>query len=424
MRHPTRAHAGRLSAAAPHRAARLLAAAGLSAALVGCANPFQRQTPLPVASPSPAAESDPFARRPRPRVAGDASAVALRVGAVLSLSGAGAALGAAQRNGITMAIDEINQSGLLGSVRLRPTIVDDASDRTQAQSAFERLINQDHVLAILGPTSSAIALAVDPLAQQAAVPVLAISNTAGGVTEIGEFIFRDSLTDEQVVPQSVRAAKDRFNVKRAAILYDQDDVVTRTTDKAFKKTSQQQGIKIVAEQGFSSDDRSFVPQLRAVVAARPDAVFLAAFGEQASALLSRLRQSNIASAAVVGGSAFNSPAVLRAAGPAAEGLVVGAGWNAASPAPRSREFVSRYQQRFNAQPDQLAAQAYAGIYILAEGFRLSGMTRDSRALRDGLAQVKNLDTVLGAFSFTPDRNADHPAVIQVVKDGTLVPLVP
>ncbi len=423
MRLPVHIQRRPLSAVITRCALRTLLAAMFSVGLLGCRVVPQNQ-PSPTASPSPVPGTDPFSRRPESRLQRGAAVKVARVGVVLSQTGSGAVFGISQRNAITMATEEINQAGVLGEVRLRTTILDDASDKSQAVTHFDRLINQDHVLAILGPTYSMTALAADPLAQQAGIPVLGISNTAGGVTEIGEFVFRDSLTDAQVIPQTVKAVKALLGPQRAAILYQQDDVATRTSGKAFKKACLQMGIPVVAEQAFAREERSFAGYLRAAETARADVVFVSVLGDQAVAIVSQIRQSGLRGVPVVGGNAFNSSTVLRNAGEAAEGVIVGAGWSPASFVPKSQEFVTRYQQRFGSPPDQFAAQAYAGMYILAEAFRTSGTTTDSHAFRDALAGVKNLDTVLGPFSFTPERNADHPAVVQVVRDGKLVPLSP
>ena len=98
-------------------------------------------------------------------------------------------------------------------------------------------------------------------------------------------------------------------------------------------------------------------------------------------------------------------------------MVVGAAWNSASSNPLSQQFIKNYKAKYNSDPDQFAAQAYAGVYIMAEAIKIakSGERED---IRKALTGIKDLDTVLGKFSFTKDRDADHPAVIQIVKNAT------
>src|SRR5579859_3322795 len=128
------------------------------------------------AAPTAAANAaNPTARyrRTGPQGAGSAGPIA-RIGAALSLSGSARLTGMAQRSGIKLAQDEINASHMLGNTRLEVIVDDDGSDRDQAAAVFQRFIENSHVVAILGPTLSDSALSVDPIAQQAAVPVLAV----------------------------------------------------------------------------------------------------------------------------------------------------------------------------------------------------------------------------------------------------------
>src|SRR6184192_55195 len=116
---------------------------------------------------------------------------AVKIGAALSLTGAAASYGAAQRNGIEAALESVNRSNSLGGIRMEVLVEDDGSTKEQGINVFQKFINQDRVSVILGPTLSTTATAVDPLAQQAKVPVLGISNTAPkGITDIGDYIFR------------------------------------------------------------------------------------------------------------------------------------------------------------------------------------------------------------------------------------------
>ena len=152
---------------------------------------------------------------------------ALKVGAALSLTGPAAVYGGTQKNGIQAAADAVNASNTMNGVRIDVVVEDDGSSKEQGINVFQKFINQDKVSVIVGPTLSTTATAADPLAQQAKVPVLAISNTApSGITDIGDYIFRDSLTEAQVIPGAVKKAHDKLGFKTAAVLYGNDDVFT------------------------------------------------------------------------------------------------------------------------------------------------------------------------------------------------------
>ena len=101
---------------------------------------------------------------------------------------------------------------------------------------------------------------------------------------------------------------------------------------------------------------------------------------------------------------------------------MGAAWNISSTAPLNVKFVNDYTNKYKHAPDQFAAQAYAGVYIVYQAAKASGGGVDRKALRDALAKIKNVDTVLGRFSFTTGRDADHTVIVQEVKGGKFVVL--
>lgn len=342
-----------------------------------------------------------------------------RIGAALSLSGPAAAAGMAQRNGLKLAEEEINASHLLGSTRL-DVVVEDVPDRSRASEVFQKFINTNHLVAIVGPTLSDDALAVDPIAQQAAVPVVAISNSASSLTEIGPFVFRDVLPESLVSPATVKAVKKRLGVHKAALLYADSDA-NRSGARGFKKALQESGVQIVAEQTFQGGDGDFSAQLDEISAANPDALFVSAGAREAVPILVQARQLGLANVPIVGSGAFASLGVIRRAGPAAEGLVVGANWSAATSNPRNAQFVQSYRDHFQAEPDQFAAQAYTGVYLVAQAIKNAGTPRDLRAVRDALARTQDLDTPLGRFSFTEAREPSYPVSVEVVRNGELQP---
>src|SRR6267143_7049001 len=136
-----------------------------------------------------------------------------------------------------------------GGVKLSVLIEDDASTKEQGITVFQKFINRDKVSAIIGPTLSNTASAADPLAQQAKVPVLGISNTAAtGITDIGNYIWRDSLTEAQVIPGAFKKAKEKLGFKTAGVLYGNDDVFTKAGYDVMRKTLPDLGIKVLDTQ--------------------------------------------------------------------------------------------------------------------------------------------------------------------------------
>ncbi|MGA7876132.1 MAG: ABC transporter substrate-binding protein [Desulfoferrobacter sp.] len=346
-----------------------------------------------------------------------------KMGFALSMTGGAAAYGATQKNGAQLAIDEINAAAGQDGIKIMPIFDDDASQPQQGINVFNKFINADQVAIIIGPTLSNTAQVTDRIAQQAGVPVLGISNTAKGITDIGDYIFRDSLTESVVIPNTIRIAKEKTGMKKVAILYGNDDAFTKSGYDAFKQALTDQGIEILGELTFAKGDRDFSPQLTQIKSLHPDAIVVSALVEEASGIVSQARQLGIpTSVPIIGGNGFNSPALIKNAGPAADGVIVGAAWNISSTNPLNVRFVDAFTAKYGNPPDQFAAQAFAGVHIVYEAITKAGSVDNRKAIRDALTQIKDFNTVLGNFSFTQNREADHPPVVQIVKDGKFVVL--
>ena len=355
-------------------------------------------------------------------VATPAFSAGIKIGFVFSMTGGAAVYGAAQKEGAQLAVDQINAAAGSGGLQIVPIFEDDASVPQQGTNVFNKLINGDKVSAIIGPTLSNTAKITDPIAQKAGVPVLAISNTISGITEIGDYIFRDSLTENVVIPHTVKVAKQKLGLKKVAILYGNDDAMTKATYEVFKKNLQSSGIQILSEQVFAKGDRDFSPQLTQIKAQNPDAIICAALAEEASGIVSQARQLGIPKTVrILGGNGLNSPGLIKNAGAAAEGVIVGAAWNISSTAPLNVKFVNDYTKKYGHAPDQFAAQAFAGVHIVYHAAK-EAKSVDRKALRDAMVKIKNLDTVLGKFRFNAGRDGDHAGIVQEVKGGKFVVL--
>jgi branched-chain amino acid transport system substrate-binding protein len=341
----------------------------------------------------------------------------IAIGAVWSLTGDAAAYGPQQKKAADMAVEEINKSGLLGSAKIKLITEDDRSTKEGAISAFDKLLKKDKVMAILGPTLSNSAKAADPIAQEMKVIVLATSNTVAGVVEIGDFIFRNSLPESVVQPNTIKITQDKLGFKKVAVMYGDDDAFTKGGYDVFKKALEDKGIQILTTETFKKKDTDFSAQLTKIKGLNPDAIIVSALAEEAAGIMSQGRQLGIpASVPFIGGNGFNSPKLPQLGGQFAEGAISGAAWFISNDTPGNKEFVAAYKAKYDTNPDQFAAQSYAGAHILAHAIAKAG-TKDSKAVRDVMAQIKDLDTVLGKFSFDPGRNPVHEPIVQVIRNG-------
>src|SRR5512141_1199966 len=315
----------------------------------------------------------------------------VKIGAALSMTGPAAAYGANQKNGILAAVEELNKSGLLKDVTLEAVIEDDASTKEQGIAVFQKLINKDRVAAIIGPTLSNTAFATDPIAQAAGVPVVAVSNTAPkGITDIGDFIWRVSLTEGQVIPGALKRLHGKLGFKTAGLLYGNDDAFTQAGYNVMKAALDAQGIRIVGTQTFAKPDRDYNAQLTALKSLGAEVLLVSALAENAAGIVAQARQLGW-DVPIMGGNGFNSPAFIKNAGPAAEGVYVGTAWNKVSTDPANQAFLKLMQSK-GIDPDQFCAQSYTGVLVIAEAIRRTGNKGGRDDIKKGFTKVKNLDT--------------------------------
>lgn len=337
------------------------------------------------------------------------------VGAALSLTGGAASYGESQRNGLELATEHLDAAG---GVTYELTIEDDQTDPRQGITVFEQLVQDSSI--IIGPTLSNGAFQAQPVAQEAGVPVLAISNTAAGITEQGEYIFRDSLTEQQVIPQTVAAAVETYGLEDVVVMYSNDDAFTESGYEVFAESLEAEGVEVTETLTFSVSDTDFRALLTEAAAAEPDALVVSALIEAAIPLVTQAREAGI-DVPIIGGNGFNNPQLMADAGEAAEGVVVGAAWNSASDSPENADFLAAYEEAYGSQPDQFAAQAYAAMTIIDTAVRQS-CSGEREAIREGLTTISDLPTVLGEVTINADRDAEHEAVVQIVENGSFAVL--
>ena len=340
---------------------------------------------------------------------------AVPVGAAVSLTGAAASYGESQKKGLELAAEQLAENE---GVTYDLVIEDDATDPRQGITVFEQFTEDRSV--ILGPTLSNGAFQAQPIAQEAGVPVVAISNTADGITAQGDYIYRVSLTEAQVIPQTVEVAKEEYGLEKVVVMYSNDDAFTESGYQVFSSALEEQGVEVIDTLTFSKADTDFRALLTEAKGAEPDAIVVSGLIEAAIPLVTQARELGI-EVPIIGGNGFNNPKLMSDAGEAAEGVVVGAAWNSASEGELNTAFLADFEEKFGAQPDQFAAQAYTGLTVIDAAVR-AGCSGEPDAIKENLAGVQDLETVLGTLSINGDRDSEHPAVVQVVEGGTFKPL--
>jgi branched-chain amino acid transport system substrate-binding protein len=352
------------------------------------------------------------AGKPGPAARPKGEPIRAKIGVIAIVTGQGAGYGEAIVNGIRLARDEVNAGGEL-SVDLK--IEDSSARQEQALSAAQKLIHSEQVVAIIGPTLSNEMKVVGPEANANGVPILGTSTTAKGITQIGRYVFRNALPESQAIPASIGKAVKKYNIRKVALLYGNDDVFTKSGFDTMKEVSERLRLSILTVQEFQKGQADYKAQLTKIASMKPDAVFCSALYEEGAVILSQARKMGIA-VPFVGGNGFNSPKVIEIARDAAEGLIVATPWFADRNDPKVKAFVSKYESAYGKKPDQFAAQAYDAFHIVSNALKAAGKA-DRDRLRDAMAATRNFDGVLGKFSFDAERDVVMEPTVLIVQGG-------
>ena len=332
----------------------------------------------------------------------------IKIGVAEALTGNAAQYGVPIRKGFELAAGEINAAGGINGSKIELVVEDEQGKKEEAINVFKKLIFQDKVLMLFGPTLSYSAQASDPVAQAAKVVVFGTSNTADGITSIGNFVFRNSVTEADILPVTLKVAAQKTGLKKVAVFYGNDDIFTKSGYDNFKKALEALKIPVTTTETFAKGDVDFKPQLTKIKSSNADAIVLSALVAEGAPAMVQARQLGIA-LPFIGGNGMNSPKIFDLAKDNSDSLWVGSPWSIENPAAENKRFIASYQKAHGALPDQFAAQAYDALYIAAQALKKIKLTgkleADRAALRNALPATQWAGAT-GPFKFRQVNDKD------------------
>ena len=350
--------------------------------------------------------SDPSANQPINLAQG------VPVGAVLSLTGNANVYGQDQRTGLNLALAAINGGGGINGKPMALRLEDGGSDESAANAAFTLQINRG-VLALVGPTLSQQAFSADPIAQRRGVPVVAPSNTATGIPQIGHFISRVSAQSSVIAPLSIgKALALQPSIKRAAVFFAQDDAYSTAETVIFQKALTAKGLKPVTVQRTQLNDQDFQNQITAALQQKPDLIVLSLQAVDGGNLIRQLRELGYKGMIVVG-NGMNTPNIYPICQRYCDGILIAQAYSPELATPANRAFLKAFQANQGvaiATPPQLTAQAFTALQVVGEALkRLDAKTplttlTVAQARTALMAEILkgHYQTPLGDISFTPE----------------------
>lgn len=338
----------------------------------------------------------------------------IKIGAIGPLSGKASTYGQSVKNGADLYIEEVNKNGGINGKNIELIFEDDQADQNAAMNAFNKLVDNDKVVAILGGVTSAPTLAIAPKATTAKVPLITPTGTEPNITKNGgEYVFRGCYVDSYQGSILASYASNDLKAKKAAVLYNVGSDYSKGIADTFKADYEKAGGKVSQFLTYSNDDKDFNAQLTKIKNDNPEIVILPDYYNVVGLIAKQARDMGI-TAKFLGGDGWESEELYKIGGSSVNGAVYVNHYFKGDEEESVKSFVSAYKNKYNAEPDAFAALSYDTTKILIEGIKSANST-DGEAIKNALKNTK-LKGVTGEIYFDENRSAVKGATIVEVDE--------
>lgn len=343
----------------------------------------------------------------------------VRIGVILPLTGDGATYGKEIKQGIDLAIDEINEEE---GIRGRPVVAfyeDDQGLPQPAVSALQKLIDQNKVNVVIGGAFSTPALAMLPICNRRHMLFFSPTASSPELSVPNDYFFRNWPSDTFEGNSMAEFAVSRLGLKKFAILYSNSDYGLGLRE-VFKKKVIELGGNTVFEDSFSEGMTDFRTQLSKIKQSQPDGIYLVGWYKEFALILRQAREIGVGSQ-FLSCVTFNKPELLEIAGDTAEGVY----FTQPTYDPQSNEanvenFVKSYRKKYDEDPGVYAAHGYDSVKLLALAMKTKGFSVND--IMEGLYSISGYEGTSGMTTFDSNGDVAKPARIFVVRNRKYVPV--
>jgi branched-chain amino acid transport system substrate-binding protein len=345
-----------------------------------------------------------------------------KIGGIFAITGPSSFLGDPEKKSMEMVVDEINAQGGIDGHLLEAVIYDTEGDPTKTVLATNKLISNDKVLAIVGPSLTPTTLAIVPLVEKEQIPLISCAAGIKITDPIKPWVFKTAQSDVLAVAAIYRHIQKQ-NIKKVGIL---------TVETAFGESGKEQlvtqaaqfGIEIVQAESFGAKDTDMTAQLTKIRSAQPQAIVCWGTNPGPAVIAKNVQQLNI-KIPLYQSHGVASPKFLELAGDAAEGIFLPTGkilvtQQLPDTDPQKAvllKYIDQFEKRFQMPVSGFGGYAYDAMHLLAVA--LPGTDGNKEKLRDKLEKLTGLAGVSGTFNFSPKEHnglgADAFVMVQIQK---------
>ena len=331
----------------------------------------------------------------------------IKIGGLFAVTGPASFLGEPERNTAQMVVNEINAAGGIRGRRLELVAYDTQGDATRAVQAANRLIKEDRVVAIIGPSTTGDTMAVIPIAERAHVPLVSCAAGSKITSPVKRWVFKTAQNDALAVARIYEYLAGR-KLTRVAILTVSDGFGSSGREQ-LKANAARYGIRIVSDDTYGPKDTDMTAQLTKIRGSQAQAIICWGTNPGPAVIARNARQIGLKIPLFMS-HGVSSKKFIELAGDAAEGIILPSGRViVADRLPNSDRqkkpllaFVKDYQRHYRAEGDHFGGHAWDAVMLLKAAIERGG--DNPAASRDQREKIRTFAGIGGVFSYSP---ADH-----------------
>ena len=346
-----------------------------------------------------------------------ATAQAIKIANVVELSGAGATSGTNFKNGVELAIKEINAAGGILGRKIESSTADTQSNPGVAKGLAQKAVD-DGVLAVFGPVFSGSILVSMAETRKAEIPNFTGGEAAAITKQGNPYIFRTSFTQDTAMPKVARYVASNLKAKTVALIYVNNDFGKGGKDSLIKAL-EPLGVKVTTDISTDQNQVDFSAAVLKAKQANTDVIFAYTNEEESARLLRELRKQGVTKP-IVGETVLTSQKVIELAGESANGAVAHVGLTVDAPIPAMRAFRAKFEKEWKFTPDHNGIKGYTGVYVLKAAIEKTGkLDRQAIAKTMHTLKLKAADHpgILMDVSFDEKGDLDRESFIVEARDG-------
>lgn len=376
--------------------AAVLAAVMLAASATGCAQGANTQS----AAGSDAAATDET----------------IKIGGLAPLTGNVSVYGIATNNGVKLAVDSINKAGGVLGKQIEYVSYDEKGDAIEAVNAYNKLVQDDKVVALVGDVTSKPTIAVAQKAVKDGLPMITATGTAADITKAGDNIFRACFIDPFQGELMAAYAAKKLNAKTAAIIYDNGDDYSTGVANAFEAAAKEAGMTITNKEAYQSGSVDFKSQLTKIKAGNPDVVMVPVYYSDVALIAVQAKDVGL-NAKLLGADGWDGvlEKIDKSNLDAVKDCYFCSQYSAESTNPDLQAFLKKYKETYNTDANMFAVLGYDAMGMMAAAIKKAGSTDSDKIV----AAMKGLEYkgLTGNTTFDENRNPVREAVITTIADG-------